>query len=289
MDIGIGLPATIPGTEGKAVIEWAREADQAGFSSLAVIDRLVYANYEPLVALAAAAAVTEKVTLTTSALLAPQRQNTPLLAKQASSLHELSGGRLVLGLVPGGRPDDFEATGVPIEQRGRIFDAQLAELKRIWAGEPRGFAGAIGPTPADGGPTLIVGGHVESSFRRVAEFGDGWMAGGVPPDVFAQLAAGVDRAWAQAGRAGRPRKLGLAYFALGAKARENADRYLRDYYAWLGRDVADQIAQSPAVSEEMVRGYVAAFEEKGCDELLLQPCSNDVEQVGLLAGAVLQS
>lgn len=289
MDIGIGLPATIPGTEGTRVIDWAREADRAGFSALAVIDRLVYANYEPLVALAAAAAVTERARLTTSVVLAPQRNSTPLLAKQAASLHELSGGRLVLGLAPGGRPDDFEAYGVPIEQRGRIFDAQLAELKRIWAGEQRGFAGAIGPTPSAGAPTLIVGGHVESSFRRVAEFGDGWMAGGVPPDVFAQLAAGLDRAWAEAGREGRPRKLALAYFSLGAQAREHADRYLRDYYAWLGEDIAGQIAQSAAVSEEMARGYVAAFEEQGCDELLLHPCSNEPEQVELLAAAVLRS
>ena len=110
MDIGIGLPATIPGAEGRSVIEWARRADQAGFSSLGTIDRLVYANYEPLVALAAAAAVTEKARLTTSILLAPLRR-TAVLAKQAASVHELSGGRLVLGLAPGGRADDFEASG----------------------------------------------------------------------------------------------------------------------------------------------------------------------------------
>lgn len=130
MDIAIGLPTTIPGAEGRSVIEWARRGDQAGFSSLGTIDRLVYANYEPLVALAAAAAVTEKVRLTTSILLAPLRR-TAVLAKQAASVHELSGGRLVLGLAPGGRADDFEANGVPMNERGRIFDAQLAELKRI--------------------------------------------------------------------------------------------------------------------------------------------------------------
>jgi alkanesulfonate monooxygenase SsuD/methylene tetrahydromethanopterin reductase-like flavin-dependent oxidoreductase (luciferase family) len=286
MDIGIGLPATIPGAEGRSVIEWARRADQAGFSSLGTIDRLVYSNYEPLVALAAAAAVTEQARLTTSILLAPLRTNTALLAKQASSVDRLSDGRLVLGLAPGGRADDFEASGVPIDERGRIFDAQLEELKRIWAGEKRGYAGAIGPPPAEGGPTLIIGGHVENSFRRAAQFGDGWIAGGVPPDVFAQLSAAVDQAWAQAGREGSPRKLALAYFSLGPKARENADWYLHDYYAWLG-DFADQIAQSAAVSEEMVKGYVAAFREKGCDELILFPCSTDVEQVELLAGAVL--
>ncbi len=61
MDIGIGLPATIPGTKGSLVLGWAKRADSGPFSSLGIIDRLVYPNYEPLVTLAAAAAVTERV------------------------------------------------------------------------------------------------------------------------------------------------------------------------------------------------------------------------------------
>src|SRR5215213_7685253 len=56
MDIGIGLPATIPGTKGSLVLDWAERADSASFSSLGVLDRMVYPNYEPLIALAAAAA-----------------------------------------------------------------------------------------------------------------------------------------------------------------------------------------------------------------------------------------
>jgi alkanesulfonate monooxygenase SsuD/methylene tetrahydromethanopterin reductase-like flavin-dependent oxidoreductase (luciferase family) len=61
MDIGIGLPATIPGTKGSLVLDWAKRADSASFSSLGVLDRMVYPNYEPLIALAAAAAVTSRV------------------------------------------------------------------------------------------------------------------------------------------------------------------------------------------------------------------------------------
>ncbi len=285
MDVGIGLPATIPGAEGKTVIEWARRAEQAGFSSLGVIDRLIYGNFEPLVALAAAAAVTEKVRLATAILIAPYRQNTALLAKQAASVHELSGGRLVLGIALGARADDYATSGVPMKSRGQVFDGQLAELKRIWAGEKRGYAGAIGPTPSDGGPPLIIGGHGENAIRRVAQFGDGWIAGGAAPDQFAQLSAAIDEAWSKAGRQGSPRKLALAYFSLGPKAREHADWYLRDYYGWLG-DFAGQIAGSAAVSAEMVKGYLAAFEGSGCDELILFPCSTDLEQVELLAKAL---
>ena len=65
MDVGIGLPATIAGVEREQLLDWARRAEARGFSSLGTIDRLVYGNYEPLIALAAAAAVTERIRLAT--------------------------------------------------------------------------------------------------------------------------------------------------------------------------------------------------------------------------------
>ena len=135
MDIGIGLPSTIRGTTGEQVVEWARRADRAGFSSLGTIDRLVYDNYEPLIALAGAAGATERIRLVTSVLLAPLRANAAMLAKQAASLQKLSNGRLVLGMGVGGREDDFEASGVPLNQRGKWLDEALAEMTAIWGGE----------------------------------------------------------------------------------------------------------------------------------------------------------
>jgi hypothetical protein len=105
-------------------------------------------------------------------------------------------------------------------------------------------------------------------------------------DVQGVLAAGaVDKAWQEAGRSDRPRKLSLAYYALGPRAREQADAYMKHYYGWLG-EFADQIAASAAVTEEMVRGYVAAFEQSGCDELIMIPSSAELDQVTLLAEAV---
>ena len=106
MDIGIGLPNTVPGTAGTTLLDWAKNAEEAGFSTLGTIGRLVYPNYEELIALSAAAAVTSRIRLTTSVLLAPLYANTALLAKQAASLDRLSGGRLVLGLGLGGRDDE---------------------------------------------------------------------------------------------------------------------------------------------------------------------------------------
>ena len=113
MDIGIGLPNTVPDTEGRTLIDWARQAEEAGFSTLGTIGRLVYQSYEELIALSAAAAVTSRIRLTTGVLLAPLYANHELFAKQAASLDRLSGGRLVLGLGLGGRDDDFTASGLP--------------------------------------------------------------------------------------------------------------------------------------------------------------------------------
>jgi alkanesulfonate monooxygenase SsuD/methylene tetrahydromethanopterin reductase-like flavin-dependent oxidoreductase (luciferase family) len=287
VDIGIGLPNTVPGTEGRRLVDWAKNAEAAGFSTLGTIGRLVYANYEELIALSAAAAVTSRIRLTTSVLLAPLYANTALFAKQAASLDRLSGGRLVLGLGLGGRDDDYAASALPTAGKGRRLDQQLADMKRIWSGERFGHAGAIGPEPVRrGGPELILGGAAEASFRRVALLGDGWIMGGGTPEAFAQGAAAVEAAWKEAGRPGRPRKLSLAYFALGSGARNHADHYLLHYYDWLG-DVARQIAAGAAVSTEMVKSYAAAFASAGCDELIFVPTSASPDQITLLAGAVL--
>ena len=286
MDIGIGLPNTVPGTEGRTLIDWARHAEEAGFSTLGTIGRLVFPNYEELIALSAAAAVTSRIRLTTSVLLAPLYTNSALLAKQAASLDRLSGGRLVLGLGLGGRDDDFAASGVNTHHRGRRLEEQVALIRRVWSGEEFGYAGGIGPEPArPGGPEIILGGATEASFRRAARIADGWIMGGGTPDMFAQAAGGVDQAWQDAGRPGRPRKLTLAYFGLGPEARSQAEGYLLHYYGWLG-EIANMIAGSAAVSPEMVKSYVAAFEASGCDEIIFVPTASRLDQVAMLADAI---
>src|SRR5215213_6763587 len=153
MEVGIGLPSTVPGVERGQLLEWARRAEARGFSSLGTIDRIVYPNLESLIALAAAAAVTERIRLATTILIAPARANGALLAKQAASLDRLSNGRLTLGVAVGGREDDYEASGVDFRARGRQFEAMLGQWERIWAGEAHGTAGAIGPQPVAGRPT----------------------------------------------------------------------------------------------------------------------------------------
>jgi alkanesulfonate monooxygenase SsuD/methylene tetrahydromethanopterin reductase-like flavin-dependent oxidoreductase (luciferase family) len=285
MEVGIGLPATIAGVDREQVLEWARRAEARGFSSLGTIDRIVYGNYEPLIALAAAGAVTERIRLATTILIAPYRANGALLAKQAASVDRLSGGRLVLGVAVGGREDDYEASGVDFHTRGKRMDAMLEQWQRIWAGESFGTAGAIGPEPPRGRPQLMLGGSADVTFERAARYGDGWVMGGGTPDQLRGGAEKMKAAWEAAGREGEPRTMALAYFALGEGAERAANGYLRDYYAFLG-DYVDMIASSAATDAATVKQYVDGFAAAGCDELVLFPCDPDPGQVDLLADAL---
>lgn len=279
MDVGIALPNAVPGTAGTQLTDWARRADRRGFSCLGTIDRVAYDNYEPLIALAAAAAVTERIGLCTSVLLGPLRVSPVILAKQALSLNALSGGRLTLGLGLGGREDDYEVSGVEMKGRGKRLDAMLERMQEVWSGD------AVGPS-REGAPRVVLGGSADASFARAARFGEGWIAGGSPPDQYAEMAAKARAAWSEAGRDGEPRLMGLAYFSLGDSAEEDARTNLAHYYAWLGEEIADYIVNSAAKDAETVRQYVSAFADAGCGELIFCPSSNDPAQVDLLADAL---
>src|SRR5262245_53910755 len=137
MEIGIGLPSPVPGAPGPRLVEWARRAEERGFAGLATIDRIAFPSYDSLTALAAAAGATTRIRLVTNILIAPVYPPV-LLAKTTASLDQLSGGRLTLGLAPGGRPDDYAVTGCDFHTRGRDFDATLDLLHRAWRGEPVG-------------------------------------------------------------------------------------------------------------------------------------------------------
>lgn len=277
MHIGVGLPNTIAGTSGDTLLHWARQADAGPFFSLGVFDRLLYDSYEPMATLAAAAAVTERIHLATSIIIGPLR-NTAVLAKSASSLKGLSGGRFTLGIALGARRDDYETAAVPYHKRGLLLTKQLADLHRYWENE------AIGPHPSK--PKLLVGGNSDISLARVARFADGYMHGGGPPRAFARMADRARAAWSDAGRPQQPYLWGMGYFALGDETVQQAGAdYLLNYYAFTG-PFAERIAQGLLTTPQSIIQFMRGYQEAGCDEVILFPTSADPVQLQHLADIV---
>ena len=274
MNVGVGLPTTTPGTDGAMVLEWARRADAGPFSSLAVLDRVVYDSLDPFAALAAVAAVTARVRLATMIAIGPLRA-TALLAKQAASVHALSGRRLTLGLAIGARVEDYEAAGIDHRGRGGRLSEQLAYL--------RGGIDEDRVGPAREGIELLVGGASGQAFSRMARYADGYAHGGGPPRAFAGAASRAHAAWRDLGRPGRPRLWGQGYFALGDVERGNA--YLRDYYAFTG-PFAERVVAANLTSARAVKDFLRGYEEAGCDELVLFPTTADSAELDRLAEVV---
>jgi alkanesulfonate monooxygenase SsuD/methylene tetrahydromethanopterin reductase-like flavin-dependent oxidoreductase (luciferase family) len=276
--IGIGVPTTIEGVSGELLLEWARRADASGFSSLSFIDRIAYSNYEVMTTLGAVAAVTSQIRLLPAVILGTTR-SAGLLAKQATTVDRLSNGRLSLGLGIGARESDYEATDLTYHDRGKRFDEQLATLKRLWRGEPFSeTVGPSGPPPVqDGGPELLIGAFAPSALKRVGLYGDGYIGVRTPADM-ATCYQHVEAGWREAGRAGRPRFVGLNAFALGPDAETRGAESVRHYYAYW-TDRVDFIARSTLTTPAAIRDFVSACEDIGVEEVLLNPTIADLDQI----------
>lgn len=195
MDIGFALPVSGAWATRDAVVDVARTAERLGYSSLWTFSRLlvpttaslppVYSSVlDPVVTLAAAAAVTERVRLGTAIVNMPF-QPPAVLAKQAVTLDVLSGGRLDLGLGLGWVPEEFEAVGVPFERRGARAEEYLACLRALWSADPVEFEGEFyrvppssalpKPVQAPHPPVWLGGAAVHGLLDHVVEYGDGWM------------------------------------------------------------------------------------------------------------------
>jgi len=287
MKIGIGLPNAIKGLPGRRLVEWAQRAEERGFAGLTTVDRVAYPTYDSLATLAAAAGATERIGLVTNILLAPVYPP-PLLAKATASIDQISGGRLTLGLAPGGRADDFAVAGRDFHTRGRDFDAELEVLHRAWAGEViEGSSGeAVSPPPAQGDRVpILFGGFGEKAFARMARWGAGYSIGGLPSAAVMGPVGQAGAVWKDAGRTGEPRVAALAYYALGDGEAGDPVASVRDYYRFLG-DYADQIVQGVLQTPEAIRSEVAGFEAAGVTELYLVPTTGSLDQVDRLADLV---
>jgi alkanesulfonate monooxygenase SsuD/methylene tetrahydromethanopterin reductase-like flavin-dependent oxidoreductase (luciferase family) len=274
VNVGVGLPTTVPGASGELLLDWARRADAGRFSSVAVLDRLVYDSYEPFAVLAAAAAATSRVRLATMIAIGPLR-STAMLAKQAASVHGLSGGRLTLGLAVGARTEDYDAAEVEHKGRGKRLGEQLAYI--------RGNVDADLVGPSREGIEILVGGLSGPAYARVARYADGYAHNGGPPRAFEGAASRALAAWSDLGRPGKPKLWGQGYFALGDTA--SGEAYLRDYYAFTGGFV-DKIVAGHLTSSRAIKDYVRGYEEAGCDELVLFPTASSIDELERLEEAL---
>ncbi|GCE19797.1 LLM class flavin-dependent oxidoreductase [Dictyobacter kobayashii] len=278
MKIGMGLPVLLHSTD--YLFEWIKRIDSAPFSTLAICDRIVYDNYDALLTLAAAAALSRRVRLMTDVLVTPLR-NTALLAKEIATLDALSGGRVTLGMGIGVRKDDFAVTDTSYKERGKYHENQIEQMKRIWSRQDwNNTIGPIGPAPIQKpGPELILGGFVPQVMQRVARYANGFVAATNEIDRVSQAFRAVEHYWQEAGRTGKPRLLAQIDIALEShmpgQGRENA----LAYYKVLPPPYNTYKAATLITTEQQLRKVLNDLEQIGTDEVICFPWSTEIEQI----------
>ena len=278
MKIGISLPASL--LDPDIILDWAKRVDLGPFSTLSVLDRVVYSNPAPLLTLTMAAAVSRRVRLMTSVLISPFR-NATLLAKEVATLDAFSRGRVTLGLGVGIRDDDFLATGAPtFHTRGE----QIEEMRRVWSGQPWSETiGPVGPVPVQSnGPELILGGVVPTALQRAARLADGILTALNDPSQIDQNFRLVEQAWKEAGRAGKPRLLAQIDIGLETVHADRAVDTLMAYYKVMPPFDAYK-ASTLIRTDQQLRNILKAVEQLGADEVVLFTWSPDINQIERIA------
>lgn len=290
MEIGIALPQMAIGYGPDTTVRWARRADEGPFSSISAGERVTFSNPEMVASLAAAAAVTSRVRIFANLWVLPVH-SMAMVAQQVNTLDQLAGGRLSVAVGVGAREDDYRALGTSFNGRHSRLDAQVAELRRLLAGEPP-FPGAepVGPPPTrPGGPEILAGAMGPKAMRRAAAWADGISAFSLSGngDEIARANELAETCWAEAGRAA-PRKVNGTFFALGVPdplptLRAFAARYL----GFLGDDLAQGLAGGlHAASPDDVRRILDGAEDAGCDEFVLVPATVDLRALDAVAEVV---
>lgn len=299
--LGLGLPQMRQYDIGKDVPDVARAAERIGYESLWVFERALFPEpatqglygmrglpwpdqyrsvAEPLVTLTLAAAVTERVRLGTSVLIASL--HVPIqLARALASLDAASGGRVVAGLGTGWSLDEHAAASVrPFEQRGQILDELIEVCRAVWGPDPVSYHGrrtritsaVVGPKPARPIPILLAAGTRKAQ-RRLVDHADGWLPVGLDLEELAAQWRQLQELAAERRRLKPLRSVLRINAQYQAKAYGGADRN-----PFQGN--ADQIAEDLAVHSEI-----------GLDEILLdlQGSLRDAEELKDVAAKVYET
>ena len=282
---GILLPTFDPLRGGwpLPVVQAAARAETLGFDAVWAGDHLVCPapGLDSVAALAAAAAVTTRVSLGFSVMLLGLRP-AAWAAKQLATLDSLSGGRLLLGVGVGGEfPEEFTAAGVPVNERGARLNESLSVLGDLLTGKP---VEHYGPTlrlrvaplePAmDAPPPIYVGGRGEAAIKRAVRFGDAWLPMWLQPDVLALRVAHLAEL---ADEAGKPRPgvallVGVRVDEDVNEARRQAEAHLQGQYR-LPLKVVER--WTPTGGVDHVTAYLEAHLAAGVEELVLMPLGAD--------------
>ncbi|MFF6981763.1 LLM class F420-dependent oxidoreductase [Streptomyces sp. NPDC008343] len=298
--LGLGLPQLRQYDLAKDVTDVARTAEQIGYDSLWVYERLLVPESptqglygvpglpwpdwyrgmaHPLVTLTLAAAVTERVRLGSGILVAPLHGPFQL-AKALASLDAASGGRVVAGLGTGWSTDEFAAASVrPIEERGRVLDEVIDVCRAVWGPDPVSYEGRItkidaavvGPKPVRPIPIFVAAGGGKA-LTRVVDHGDGWIPVAMDVQGYAAAWQQIQDIAAQRGRAMPIERVPRVNAVYSAKAYDGDDRQ-----PFQGS--ADQIVTD-----------IAAYAEVGVDEVLLdlQTTLRDAQELKDVAAEVYQ-
>lgn len=184
--------------DAQALIEYGVKMEELGFDSLWVWDHILlgvdphFPILDSLSLITAVAARTERIKLGTGVLILPAR-NAVVLAKQLSTIDQISKGRLMMGLASGWYKREFDAIGIDFHQRGKLMDISLEVMTRLWTEDQ--VTGEFGPYNLRSAvmypkpyskprPPLLIGGYVDRVLKRAAVSGDGWLTYFYTPDGF---------------------------------------------------------------------------------------------------------
>jgi len=282
----VGITVEDPET----VVAEARRAEALGFDYLGCGEHLFFHGPTPnsFAMLAAAAAVTSRIRLVTSIALLPV-YSAAMVAKMASVIDRISGGRFELGVGAGGEyPPEFAAASVDPATRFRRLDEGLEVIRRLFAGGPVTYEGsyaklsalALDPPPRQpGGPPIWLGGRKHGALRRAGRYADVWMPYMVDPE---QVRGGLAQVRAEAARHERSAEaVSAALFAWTAVdadsswARSTAVRTVSAAYKQDFSTLADRYLLIGAPDE--VGERLAQFAAVGVDTVLIQAAADSTE------------
>jgi alkanesulfonate monooxygenase SsuD/methylene tetrahydromethanopterin reductase-like flavin-dependent oxidoreductase (luciferase family) len=290
MDFGICLPYMERDYGRDEILAWCRAIDEGPFQSLSCGERITGYTLEMRTLLSAAAAVTSRVRIMPSLYVLPMH-SAVWAAKEVATLDVLSGGRAQLTVGVGGREFDYRSVGASFARRHARMDEQVAQMRRIWAGEPAvDGADEVGPRPIQpGGPPIFVGAMGPKAIRRAAEWADGIYAFSMSgnADEIAALFERADAAWAEAGRSEKPRRIGGFWYSLAPGSAERLQRYVFEYLRYFGDEPARAVASTMTChTPSAVSAAIEAIREVGCDELMLVPTTASLDEVERVSALV---